>query len=129
MGGKLSPSLANIYCNMLETTIIDPEFENGNIIQYFRYVDDIVCLVKTKYKNKLLKKLNSYDSGLQFTMETMTESKLIFLDTVIVNTNGKLDLEMHRKPAGSENLINFKSSVSPKSYKIFPVVIIGKLPK
>ena len=53
MGGKLSPSLANIYCNMLETTIIDPEFENGNIKQYFRYVDDIVCLVKTKYKNKL----------------------------------------------------------------------------
>ena len=122
MGGKLSPSLANIYCNMLETTIIDPEFENGNIKQYFRYVDDIVCLVKTKYKNKLLKKLNSYDSGLQFTMETMTESKLIFLDTVIVNTNGKLDLEMHRKPAASENLINFKSSVSPKSYKISSLV-------
>ena len=63
MGGKLSPSLANIYCNMLETTIIDPEFENGNIIQYFRYVDDIVCLVKTKYKNKLLKKLTRMTLG------------------------------------------------------------------
>ena len=51
-------------------------------------------------------------------MENITDSKLIFLDTVIVNSNGKLNLEMHRKPAASDNIINFKTSVSPTSYKI-----------
>ena len=118
MGGKMSPSLPNIYCHMLESQIIDSEFEKNNVREYFRYVDDIVCIVKTNYKSKLLKKLNSYDPCLQFTMENMTESKLIFLDTVIVNSNGKLNLEMHRKPAASDNIINFKTSVSPTSYKI-----------
>ena len=55
-------------------------------------------------------------------METMTNSRLIFLDTVIVNTNGNLQIEMHRKPATSENMINFKTSVSPKSYKISSLI-------
>ena len=118
MGRKMSPSLANIYCHMLESQIIDSEFEKNNVREYFRYVDDIVCIVKTNYKSKLLKKLNSYDPCLQFTMENMTDSKLFFLDTVIVNSNGKLNLEMHRKPAASDNIINFKTSVSPTSYKI-----------
>ena len=41
MGSKLSPSLANIFCNLFETKIIDREIENGNVKKYFRYVDDI----------------------------------------------------------------------------------------
>jgi hypothetical protein len=44
-------------------------------------------------------------------METMNNSKIVFLDTEIVNTDGKLHLEMYRKPASSENLINFKTAV------------------
>ena len=103
MGGKLSPSLANVYCHMLKSCIVDPEFENGNIQEYHRYVDDVFCVVKSSYKTKFLKKLNSYDPDLQFTMETMINSKIVFLDTEIVNTDGKLHLEMYRKPASSEN--------------------------
>jgi hypothetical protein len=31
MGSKLSPSLANIFSNIYETEIIDPEIINGNV--------------------------------------------------------------------------------------------------
>ena len=36
MGSKLSPSLANIFCSMFETEIIEPELENKNIKGYWR---------------------------------------------------------------------------------------------
>ena len=49
MGGKLSPSLANIFCNMFEQEIIQNEIENGTILAYFRYVDDKLVVIK---KNK-----------------------------------------------------------------------------
>jgi hypothetical protein len=40
MGGK-SPSLANIFCNMVEQEIIQIKIENGTLLAYFRYVDEV----------------------------------------------------------------------------------------
>ena len=37
----------------------------------------------------------------------MTNNKIVFLDTTVVNTKGQLHLEMYRKPQASENIINF----------------------
>ena len=50
MGGKMSPSLANIFCHMFETEIIESEIENGSIIAYYRYVDDILVVLKKDKK-------------------------------------------------------------------------------
>ena len=78
MGSKLSPSLANIFCDIFETEIIDPEIINGNIKKYFRYVDDTFCIIRKGYKNTLLEKLNNFNSGLKFTMDSMENDKLIY---------------------------------------------------
>ena len=94
MGNKLSPSLANLFCNLFETKIVDNEIKNGNIKHYFRYVDDIFCLIRKNEKNAFFEKLNKFNDGLKFTMETMTNNKIVFLDTTVVNTNGKLHLEI-----------------------------------
>ena len=64
MESKLSPNLANIFCNLFESKIIDREIENGNVKKYFRYVDDIFCIIRKDYKNTLFEKLNNFNEGL-----------------------------------------------------------------
>jgi hypothetical protein len=78
-------------------------------------VDDIFYLIRKYEKNNYFEKLNKFNDGLKFTMKTMTNNKLVFLDTTVINTNRKLHLEMYRKAHASENLINFKHAVTPKN--------------
>ena len=47
----------------------------------------------------------------------MENSKITFLDTSISLQDGKLNLNMFRKPESSDNVVNFKKSISPKGYK------------
>ena len=52
----------------------------------------------------------------------MQNNELIYLDTKIINYDGNLHLEMYRKPQASENLLNFRNGISPKSYEISTLV-------
>ena len=93
MGGKLSPPLANIFFYMFEQKIIEDKINNGNILAYYRYVDDILVIFKKSQKSQLLQKLNNFDKNLSFTTESMIDNKLIFLDTSIIIKNDELFLE------------------------------------
>ena len=67
MGGLVSPSFVNIFCNMLD------------IISYHRYIDDIFWIAKKGIKDKeLLAEINGFDPMLQFTVEDMTNNGLSF---------------------------------------------------
>jgi hypothetical protein len=74
--------------------------------------------LKKNNKNKLLEKLNGFDKNLGFTLENMVNSRLNFLDTTVVINNNQINLEDYRKPSTTDCLINFKTGVSPISYKI-----------
>ena len=117
MGGKLSPSLANIFVHMLEETIVQDYIDSGVIISYQRYVDDVAIILKKGHKLELLKKFNEFDPGLKWTVENFENNKLVFLDTEITVENGTLELYQYRKPSASECLTNYKYGISPKSYK------------
>ena len=67
MGGRLSPSLANIYLHMMEKQIIKRYIDQGIIISYQRYCDDCACVFKKGYKHEILNKMNKFDSELQWT--------------------------------------------------------------
>ena len=41
MGSKISPILPNIFLSILEAKFIDENIDNGNILAYKRFVDDI----------------------------------------------------------------------------------------
>ena len=53
MGGKLSPSFANSFCNLFEQEIIENEMQSGTILAYYRYVDDILVIFKKINKDRL----------------------------------------------------------------------------
>ena len=122
MGSKLSPCFANIFCDLFETEIIEPEINSGRILSYIRYVDDIFCILRKGEKNNLLQKLDNFDEGLKFTLNSMTNSKITFLDTSIVMNGDNIHLEQFRKLTTSDCIVNYHSSVSPKSYKISTLV-------
>ena len=56
----------------------------------------------------------SFDSSLEFTMESMV--KTVYLDTLIVHKNYILELEQYRKN-NNPVIMNFKYAVAPKQYK------------
>ena len=56
MGSKWSPGLANIFCSLFETEIIEPLINSGKILHYSRYVDDIFCILRKGGKIGLLEK-------------------------------------------------------------------------
>ena len=115
MGGKLSPSLANIFVHMLEENIIQDYIDNGIIISYQRYVDDVAIILKKGYKQEILNKFNQFDPGLKWTVENFENNKLVFLDTEIPLKNGNLELYQYRKPSVSECVTNYKYGISPKA--------------
>ena len=112
MGGKLSPSIANIFCSMFEIDIIENEIKNGSILAYYRYVDDILVVLKKGKKIELLEILNNFDKNLGFTIENSLENKLNFLDTTIVISQNDLNLEHFRKPTATDCMTNYKTGVS-----------------
>ena len=118
MGGKLSPAIANIFCHMFEKQIIEEQINNGTILAYYRYVDDILVILKKNNKIELLQKLNNFDQNLGFTMENSDNNRLNFLDTTVVISNNSLNLEHFRKPTATDCMTNYKTGVSPKNYKI-----------
>ena len=117
MGSKISPSLANIFCHMMEENIIQGYIDKGIIISYQRYVDDVAVILKKGYKEEILKKMNDFDPSLKWTSESMQNNTLPFLDTLITLENDNLELYQYRKSNDSECLTNYRHGVSPKSYK------------
>ena len=97
MGSKLSPALSNIFLHMLESTIIQKFLDQKIVLFYTRYVDDWLLIVRKRSKNNILEKMNSFDPLLKFTVDEMRDNKLIYLDTKIIEKNGTLELEQHRK--------------------------------
>src|SRR5436190_11825908 len=83
MGSPLSGLLADIYIHNLEINKIQNHINpfKDNIIYWFRYVDDIICLFKGNEIEgmQFLAYLNSISNSIKFTMESHTE-KIEYLD-------------------------------------------------
>ena len=83
MGSSLGPVIANIFMTELEKFILD-ELINDNIVKfYIRYVDDTLLLVKLEDTDKILKKFNSFDKNIQFTVDKFLNGNVHFLDIKI----------------------------------------------
>ena len=80
-----------------------------------RYVDDIFCILKKGTKINFLKKLNNIDKNLTFTINSMENSKLTFLDTSVVQNGDFFYLEQFRKSNFSDCLVNYKNSITQGS--------------
>ena len=113
----------------METEIIS-KFQQEKIILFFgRYVDDILLIVRKRTKNNILAKMNEFDNFLTFTVDEMSENSLKFLDTKVVISDNKLELNYFLKLKQyfkHENVVlNYKHAVAPTQYKFF--CLIGEI--
>ena len=97
MGSPISPILANLVTQDLETNVLE-KFD-FNIPVYYRYVDDTIMFIPKDKVEEVLTKFNNYHDRLQFTYEIENEHNLIhFLNlTIIKNEDNSIKTNWFRK--------------------------------
>ena len=116
MGSCLSPLLANLFVNVFETSVIDKLMNEGKVLHWTRYVDDVFAIVMKNSEDFIFGKLNNWDSNLEFTREVMTSEGLVFLDCLVFANGHKLHHKKYRKEGLNTVLSNFEKSVMCKKY-------------
>jgi hypothetical protein len=121
MGSPLSGLIADIFLDHIEHTHIlseDNRFKH-NLVYYYRYVDDIICLYKGNERQIDIFKnyLNNLHQKLQFSSEIESDMKINYLDLTISNLNNKHNFKIYRKSTYSDLVIP-ASSNHPHSQKM-----------
>jgi hypothetical protein len=114
MGAPTSAILAETFIEHLEHSKLIKILNKHQIIDYHRYVDDILILYN---KNNTLDECNTIHPNIKFTMETEIHNTLNYLDLTITNKHNKLTFSIYRKPT-STNLIIHNDSCHPYEQKI-----------
>ena len=118
MGSPLSSLLSNLYVHMMESTVVKNFEKSGTILKWIRFADDILCVCKKNTVNVILRRINKWSSKLQFTVEHMTDNKLVFLDCLVFLDGDKVLFKKYRKQGLETVITNYKFSVTSKKYKI-----------
>ena len=113
MGPCLAPVLANIIATKLEKQTVKDLIRARTIKFYCYYVDDTLVLIKPCDTPFVLKKFNSFDQNLNFTLEKFEDGKVHFLDVEISESG----IDVFRKITHMGQYTNFHS-FEPWSHKI-----------
>ncbi|XP_014676727.1 PREDICTED: uncharacterized protein LOC106816618 [Priapulus caudatus] len=120
MGSPVSPIVANLYMEWLETEAIATAPADLKPKLWLRYVDDTLEIIKSGTVQQWTEHLNSIDStnNIKFTYEEELDQKIPFLDTLIhKREDGSLKLTVYRKKSHTDQYLNFNShhTVNPKT--------------
>jgi hypothetical protein len=99
LGAPTSAIIAEIFIQYLEHTKIIEVLEEHHIVDYYRYVDDILIVYNTHLTNinNTLTDFNTLHPQIEFTMETEIDNKLNYLDLTIINKQDQLVFDIYPK--------------------------------
>jgi hypothetical protein len=121
MGSPLSGMLVEIFLQDLEQQRIKHLLEDGNVIYYNRYIDDIIMIMiynQTKINPKIIsEQFNVQHKDLHFTINDELNNQINYLDLNLINKQGQIEMEIYRKPTATDITIN-KNSCHPKEHKL-----------
>lgn len=137
MGTKMAPKYAHLVMGYLEEMFKDQckEIFGERVTtlffdHYFRYLDDIF-IITTLEKSTIdciLSKLNTFHSAFKFTHE-ISDSKLHFLDVLIINNNGFIETDIYSKPTDSYNYLHFYSHHPRHTKRNIPYCLAQRINK
>jgi hypothetical protein len=118
MGAPTSAILAELFIQHLEDTKIIKILNEHYIIDYYRYVDDILIVYDTRSTDidNTLTDFNSIHPQVHFTIEKETSNQLHFLDITISNRHNQLKFDIYRKPTTTDLIIH-NHSCHPLEHK------------
>ena len=93
MGSPVSPVVANLCMEVIEDSALINSMVPPKV--WKRYVDDSFVIIK---RDAIPHTLNSIDPKISFTIETESNGQIAFLDTLVSRKNGKITIEVYRKP-------------------------------
>ena len=134
MGSSLSPVVSCLYMEFFETRLL-PNIPIRLPSKWFRYVADcFVFLPAQTNPEETLNALNTISKNIQFTLETETDSRIPFLDVLVLRNTHKLQYSVYRKPTSTNGFTHFfqnhdrtikKSVASSFFYELFPSVVLS----
>ena len=108
MGLPLGPILANIFMVELERSVIPTLMDKMKC--WTRCVDDTLCYVKTDSIDYVLKVLNGFHRNIQLTYEVKTDSKIYFLDVLVIRDwSNNINTTVYRKSTNNDTYLIWES--------------------
>ena len=105
MGSPLGPISANIFMVELERSVIPTLMDKMKC--WTRYVDDTLCYIKTDSIDYVLKMLNGFHRNIQFTYEVETDSKISFLDVLVIrDSSDNINMTVYSKSTNNDIYLN-----------------------
>jgi hypothetical protein len=100
MGASSSSTISEIFLQFLEHTKLILIAEQHQLINYFRYVDDILIVYDTLQTdiNTTTNSFNSLHPNMLFTNETEQDNRINFLDITIKRLSNHVNVSIYRKP-------------------------------
>jgi hypothetical protein len=109
MGSPLSPILANLFLEMIETEFL-PTYNKPLPSLWLRYVDDVLALVPDNFDTlDFLAHINSFFPTLKFTFECEINNSIPFLDVMIHRFDSYFKFNVYRKPTNSNLYLHYFS--------------------
>ena len=113
MGSPLGPVLANIFMLELERSVIPTLMDKMKC--WTRYVDGTLFYIKTDSIAYVLEMLNGFHRNIQFTYEVETDSKISFLDVLVIrDSNNNINTTVYGKSTNNDIYLNFESFAPDK---------------
>jgi hypothetical protein len=112
MGATSTSIIAEIFLKHTEYAHMAHLTHKHNIINYFRYMDDILLILDPKRTDiqVILKDFNALHPNLQFTAEVERDNTLNCLDISMHRTHNGLKTSIHRKPTFMYSIIPYTSN-------------------
>jgi len=125
MGAPSSGLIAEIFLQHIEHSHLTHLTQKHKIINYCRYVDDILIIFDTNHSNvlEIINDFNSLHPKLRFTAETEEDYTLNYTDLLINRTPTNLNAAILRKPTFTDTIVPFKSS-HPTQHKYATVIYL-----
>jgi len=116
IGAPSSSILSEIFLQHTEHSHLPRLTKEHRLINYFRYVDDILLVYDSSHTDILstLNDFNSIHPNLTFTDELEQDNKLNFLDITIHITPPSIKISIFRKPTFTDTLVPYTSNHPPQ---------------
>jgi len=111
-GPPISSTIAEIFLQHMESTLMKQLFDKKNIAFYTRYVDDVLIICSSQHitPETIHNYINRIHPNLHFNPTYANNNSINFLDLLIIRNQFPLPTDIYRKPTTTDTTINSLSN-------------------